>query len=154
MLNLRLQNNESIQIPINHPIYVWSSVLQSKKERNNPKLNLKKYEKRDVELVIRIVELLALSKNNMDFLKNLNVLSAAMDETQIKSALSLIHLLNIVPTNEFISSKNIPHGYTLANYIAPIMVFSSKCYNLAEEKNKQKGGGNGENMVNPLTHLM
>ncbi len=114
MLNIRLQNNESIQIPRKHPIYMWSSVLQSKKEKNNPKLNLKKYSKNDLELVLRIVELVALSKNNTEFLKHLNVLSAAMNETQIKSALSLIHILNIVPTPEFI--KNIPADYIIFNH--------------------------------------
>lgn len=154
MLNLRLRNEESILIPKEHPIYMWSSVLQSKKERNNPKLNLKKYNKSDIELVIRIVELLAFSKNINSFFHDLNVLSAAMNESQIKSALSLIHILHIVPPPDFFVEHFAPN-YTLANYIAPLMVFSSRCYSLANKQNKQVGGGTAkQGGVNPLVHLM
>lgn len=148
MLTFVFKNNKEIKIESENILCKWSKEICDKSNMSNT-INFSKYDIDTFRTIIRITNIIEKSHDEKDFIMNIKILACMLDEFEIKSALSLIHNIKLVPPKEFEILSPIPNNGTLSNVIGPIMANV-----LSIKKMSRNGNGNKTFNAKETTKLM
>jgi len=137
-------NNKKLKVKRDNLICNWAQNICSV---NDEDVDLERYDIEDFKNLIRLMKIIETSDNTKDFRKSVEILSSVLSEDEIKSLLTLIHELKIVPSSDHFLSVNIPEDGSIGNVVGPIMANIEKKRDKFSSRNDYQSGGGVSNMA-------